>query len=126
MAKTDKAGIYVDGYALFEVLLRVLYKMTRADKINIGSAMIGHCEKFIANFVLAYEVHNKREEYIEQMIAEFEMLKLNIRTAKNIGAIKDDKNESMAKETVLLLSRIDDGIMKWKTSTLRSVGETSK
>ena len=121
MSKVDKAGIYVDGYYLRKLLKRAQYVMTKTDRIIYGTPVLQECGTFLSSFVLAYEYPDERDRYIRKMIADFEVLKLDLRiiAEENILKCPDPANALMRPDGFKiqifeLVARIDEGIAKWR------------
>jgi len=129
--KTDKAGIYVDGYKLRKLLKRAQYTMTKADRIIYGTPVLKACGDFITDFVFAYDFKEERDYYIRKMCADFEILKIDLRIIAEDNVLKcpDPANALMSPDGFKiqifeLIARIDDGILKWRKSIEKEKGKT--
>ena len=132
MSKVNKSSIYIDGYNLHKVLYSAQFCMAKADRIIAGNAMLEHCGNFIACFIKAFEIESRRLDFITEMIAEWEITKLYLRMAIEHHLIHSktstiDKDHtfgfapgSIERQIFELTSKIDDGIAKWKSSTLKA------
>lgn len=112
MAKKDKASIYIDLQSLFSELYKSQFEMNKCDRIILGDRILDHCEKSLAFFSLAYEVEDKRIIYIEKLLAEFEMLKMDCRFAIDNNFYKSESTKATIREYI---SKIQEGIDKWRS-----------
>ena len=124
--KTDKASIYIDAYELHKLLKKAQFMMTKADRIIYGTPVLQQNEKFLSTFVMAYDFPSKRKEYIEEMCACFEVLKINLRIIAEDNVIKSTNadNVNIKPDTIKiqifqLIGRLDEGVTKWRNSVFK-------
>lgn len=111
MAKRDKASIYVDAQLLLHELYDAQFEMDKRDRPVLAVRMLDHTERIIANFALAFESENKLQ-YIDAMLAEFEIVKVEIRFAFERFMIKSPGTVNRITE---LIVRMEEGIAKWRS-----------
>ena len=110
MAKRDKASIYVDAQKLFAALYEAQFDMCKRDRPVMAVRLLDHTERIIANFAVAFESDNKLE-FVNRMLAEFEIVKVELRFAIQQSIIR---NPAHIKELTEIVVRLEEGIAKWR------------
>ena len=123
---TCKEGIYVDGFELRKLLKSAQFCMGKAHRIIYGTPLLEENAAFLRDFVFAYDFKEDRDYYIKKMCADFEVLKLDLRIVcdENILRSPDPANlqvsvDEMKLKIVEYVARIDEGITKWRNSTIK-------
>ena len=91
MAKRDKASIYVDAQQLLYTLYDAQFEMDKRDRPVLAVRLLDHTEQIIANFSLAFKSDDKLP-YVDTMLAEFEIVKVELRFAIEKNIIKSPSN----------------------------------
>jgi hypothetical protein len=113
-SKINKTSIYVDVQELFITLYDAQFEMPKRDRPIIVNRALGHCEMVAAYFALSYRTDDKIK-YTKLLFAEFEALKMNIRSI-----LRPDRpmiqNESTCNKIRNYIARIDESVVKWYKS----------
>lgn len=119
----NKASIYIDCYQLRKLLHQAQFYMTKADRIVYGTPALERCGKVLSHFVMAYDFADERDRYIREFVADFEVLKIDLRIMTEINAIKEPrvdglnaKGKALSLEMLEIIGRIDEGMRKWRNS----------
>src|SRR5574344_705530 len=113
--RTDKLGIYVDVYNLYNVIFEAQFQMTKTNRIILGDKMLQKCEDLFGHIAMANNLRDRRIEYIDTFISEFETLKIELRLACEKSIVSEDKTKLALFSHV---ARIDEGIGKWRNATI--------
>ena len=111
MAKRDKASIYVDAQQLLYTLYDAQFEMDKRDRPVLAVRLLDHTEQIIANFSLAFKSDDKLP-YVDTMLAEFEIVKVELRFAIEKNIIKSPSTINRITELVV---RMEEGIAKWRS-----------
>lgn len=109
-SKTAKTGIYIDAQKLYNIIYEGQFEMDKRDRPITAIRLLDHTERFISNFCMAYNTEEKFD-YIEKMMAEFEIIKFLCRFAISNGMFKRTFTVNGIKE---ILVKMDEGIVKWR------------
>ena len=110
MTKRDKASIYVDAQQLLYTLYDAQFEMDKRDRPVLAVRLLDHTEQIIANFSLAFKSDDKLP-YVDTMLAEFEIVKVELRFAIEKNIIKSPSTINRITELVV---RMEEGIAKWR------------
>ena len=121
MIKTDKAGIYVDLYTLRKLFFQSTFSMTRRDRMIYAEPTLRNIGDCIAAFVMGYEFPDEREKYIKKLTACFTIVQTDLRIMAETGVFKGQRSKEkgyvlMEREIYDYVSRIDEGIVKWRNA----------
>ena len=116
----NEPGIYVDCAKLRKLIIYSLVGMTKVERMLYAERAVVESGEVIADFVMAYKFQEERIKYIHKMVADFEVLKVDLRFLAELGTFrgKKDKNGDVIIEREIFecVARIDDGITKYSRS----------
>lgn len=125
----EESSIYISLLDLRNKLYSAQFLMTKADRMIYGDRLMIESADTLKNFILAFDIPQKRYEYLLECMAHFNVLRIDLDfiTQKNIihyklGAKKDqegnpiDKKDRINSQQVDLfrtIARIEEDIHKW-------------
>lgn len=118
-------GIFVDLKNLKRVLKRAQFMMEKADRIIYGTPALENCKKALIAFEMAYDFMDEREHYARELKARVTVLRLDVEDIFEENVLKgcDPKTnrtaDSIKREMVELLGRIDEGISRYVGSIFK-------
>lgn len=109
-----KFKIYHLTGALLKNLYKIVRSMPREYKYAIGKESID-CVWACMNFTLRAGYSSGREKtgLINRLSAEFDMLKIRLRLASEIGAIKEGQFAHLQENYLLEIGKMIGGWLKW-------------
>lgn len=112
MKKTpiDKLDIYVTAQNLFKKIYQMKNRINKADREMLYPRLLDMATKVAADVALAKRVKTRSLEYLETLIADFEMLKLTLRSCVQMGIIKERRDKT---ELFSFIALIDASLDKW-------------
>jgi len=120
--RIEDTGLYVDCNKLAERLYQVRFKMPKRDRAVLWEHVFSHCIDMAAFLQDAFRDKENRIKHIDLFLHSFAKLKILLRMACEIKSISV-KEHSFVFEYVL---RIDEGINRWRNSTVCSLRSTKE
>jgi len=120
-SKQKSSSIYIDTYELIKKVHSAIYDFPKKDRVVLGDRIMNTTLSMMSNFGLAYKITDKRLEYIDLFLADFEVAKVLLRIATDLKYLKPAKQV----EIFSYIQRIDEGVMKWRKSVI-SKNQASK
>lgn len=111
---TSKLAIYVDAYELVKLVYVAKRQMNKADKADFGAEWWSRTLKLLGHIAMANNCEDKRLEYIDVFISDFEAVKAMLRVGSDLGIIQHKHRIEIAE----FVGRIDDQIGRWRAYTL--------
>lgn len=118
--RIEDTGLYVDCNKLAERLYQVRFKMPKRDRAALWEHIFKYCIDMTAFLQDAFRDKEKRIKHIDSFLHSFAKMKVILRMACEIKSISV-KEHSFVFEYVL---RIDEGIGRWRNSTVCSLRST--
>lgn len=116
----NEPSIYIDCARLRELLIYSMSEMTKRDRMLYAERAVVETGDIIADFVMAYKYQDERLKYIRKMVADFEVLKVDLRFLAEIGAFKGKKDKNgdviIEREIFECIARVDEGVAKYSRS----------
>lgn len=122
--------VYTDCCKLRALTMEAQHCMTKADRITYGNELKAASGNLVRYFVLAWGAYTKRLDRIDDFIGEFSIFTVDFRFCNEHNVIKekktiakDDPNTPdhnpgrIQNEIADCLSRIDEGIHKYRRQT---------
>lgn len=130
-----ESSIYIGLKRLRDRLYEAQFRMTKANRVVFGDALMRYSAETISNFVLAFTVSGKKLEYLELSLGWFAVLRDDlcfcveqniIHYQRNKQKLDKDGNPTLKEEEDFVNSRkvelfklvaqIDNDICKWRAS----------
>lgn len=109
-APIDKLDIYVSAQNLFKKIYYMKNRISKADRKMLYPHLLDMAIKVAADVALAKRVKTKSLEYLETLIADFETLKLTLRSCVDLNIIKEPRDKA---ELFSCIALIDGSLDKW-------------
>lgn len=119
--KTDKMSIYIDCQRLLKALRKASYDIPAKDRIIYMDDAIIDVKRVLASFAMGFNFPEERTYYIKAMVAQFEVLKVDLREMAEEHIFKGKRSDKTGyllaeMEVFECLAKIEDGIGKWRNS----------
>ena len=111
MAKRDKSSIYVDAQCLLHTIYQGQFEMDKKDRAVLAVRLLSHTEEIIAYFAMAFRTEQKLEN-IDRMLAQFEIVKVELRFAIEEHMFKNPVTINRLRELVV---KMEEGMEKWRS-----------
>ena len=115
--KLEDTGIYVDVSKLMETVYSASFAMQKKDRSVMSVRLMDCVCGMFSELALAYKLRGERIKHIDGFLAKFEIFKGLLRVACNLKIVKNGS----ATAIYILVHRIDEGIMKWRTTAVSKV-----
>ena len=106
----DKIDIYVSAQNLYKKIYSMQDRINKKDREHLYPDLLHMALKIAADVALAKRVKTKSLEYIETLIADFEMLKLTLRSCVSMRIINEPRDKI---ELFSYIALIDASLDKW-------------
>lgn len=101
------------------------FLMTKTDRQEYGNALLSSLDNTFRYFVMAYTVVSRKADYTDECIGHFAVFRAELELCFELGVIHFKKNkddEGISKrsaeeiEMIAMVAKIDDEILRWKSS----------
>ena len=136
MAKITQQSIYIKLCRLRHLIKKMQYMMSKADRVIYGTELNVEINDCIKDFVLAYEYREQRDHFIQQMIADFAVLKVALEGINHEGLLREPNvkthqaspselpasTDKMYLRVFEAIGSVDTDITKWRNSLRNKTG----
>ena len=130
--KTD-IQIYVDLKAFYKAFYQAQFLMPKRDRIELAQDVLSNISKAITCIKMANDIHQERLQWLKKAIIYWGIVISDMELINECKMLLNPKPENKVKNInnkiinlYELISRVDEGIIKWYKYTLsRQVVKTS-
>ena len=118
-------SIKLDADKLHGLLLRAELMMNKVDRVRYCTRAINLVEDIIAEFSLAYDFEDDRLYHLKRLWGLVSVFLSLMRTIGEVNAIRIQpkyetmKPDQMKLELLRVVSSLDEGVTKWKSSVMK-------
>lgn len=115
--KLEDTPIYIDVSKLLETVYGLSFSMQKKDRAVMSVRLLDNVSQMFSELALAYRLKHERVRHIDRFLSAFEVFKGFFRVCCNLKIVKPGNMTSV----YILVQRIDDGIMKWRSTAVSKV-----